>query len=64
VLALYAVTVKDHPNEIRIFKIYASLASYQAQLQSEHFKKYKSTTAGMVKSLRLFETEPLLLGAK
>lgn len=64
VLALYAVTVKDHPNEIRLFEIYASPVAYQSHLQSEHFRKYKSTTASMVKSLRLIETDPLLLGAK
>jgi quinol monooxygenase YgiN len=44
--------------------MYASASAYQAHLQSEHFKKYKSATAGMVKSLRLIETEPLLLGTK
>lgn len=64
VLNLYAVTVKDHPNQVRIFEVYASPAAYKAHLESEHFKKYKSATAGMVKSLRLMETDPLLLGAK
>ncbi|MGO4209651.1 putative quinol monooxygenase, partial [Terriglobus sp. YAF25] len=64
VLALYAVTVKDHPNQIRLFEMYASPAAYQAHLQSAHFKKYKSATAEMVKSLRLIETEPLLLESK
>ena len=29
-----------------------------------HFKKYKSETQGMVKSLNLIETKPILLGAK
>jgi quinol monooxygenase YgiN len=64
VLTLYAVTVRDQPNEVRLFEMYASPAAYQAHLQSEHFKKYKSVTAGMVKSLRLTETDPLLLGTK
>ena len=64
VLALYAVTVKDHPNQIRLFEMYASPAAYQAHLQSAHFKKYKSATADMVKSLHLIETEPLLLESK
>ena len=61
VLALYAVAVKDHPNQIRLFEMYASPAAYQAHLRSAHFKKYKGATAAMVKSLRLIETEPLLL---
>lgn len=64
VLRLYAVSVKDHPNQIRLFEMYASPAAYQAHLQSAHFRKYKSATANMVKSLRLIETEPLLLGSK
>ena len=64
VLTLYAVSVKDHPTQIRLFEMYANAAAYETHLQSPHFKKYKSATAGMVKSLRLFETEPILLGAK
>jgi quinol monooxygenase YgiN len=64
VLTLYAVSVKDHPNQIRLFEMYANAAAYQAHLASEHFKKYKSETAGMVKSLKLIETEPVLLGSK
>ena len=64
VLTLYAVTVKDHPNQVRLFEMYASPAAYQAHLQSPHFKKYKAATAHMVKSLRLIETEPLLLKSK
>ena len=64
VLRLYAVSVKDHPAQIRLFEMYASAAAYEAHLQSPHFKKYKAETGGMVKSLRLVETEPILLGSK
>lgn len=64
VLTLYAVSLKDHPTQIRLFEMYANAAAYETHLESPHFKKYKSGTAGMVKSLRLFETEPVLLGAK
>ncbi|WP_433974344.1 putative quinol monooxygenase [Tunturiibacter lichenicola] len=64
VLTLYAVSVKDHPDQIRLFEIYRDQASYQAHLQSPHFKKYKSLTQHMVRSLTLVETEPLLLGSK
>jgi quinol monooxygenase YgiN len=64
VLTLYAVSVKDHPTQIRLFEIYANADAYETHLQSPHFKKYKSGTAGMVKSLKLLETEPILLGAK
>jgi quinol monooxygenase YgiN len=64
VLILYAVSVKDHPNQIRIFETYADQAAYEAHLQTSHFKKYKSETQSMVKSLKLIETDPILLGSK
>ena len=64
VLRLYAVSVKEHPAQIRLFEMYASPVAYEAHLQSAHFKKYKAATEGMVKSLRLLETEPILLGSK
>lgn len=64
VLTLYAVSVKDHPTQIRIFETYADHAAYEAHLQTPHFKKYKSETRGMVKSLKLIETDTILLGAK
>jgi quinol monooxygenase YgiN len=64
VLTLYAVSVKGQPNQIRLFEMYASPAAYQSHLQSEHFKKYKTATTSMVKSLRLIEMEPLVLGTK
>ncbi len=61
---LYAVAVKDHPAQIRLFEVYTDRAAYQAHLQSPHFKKYKSATQTMVKSLKLVETEPILLGTR
>jgi len=64
VLTLCAVSVKDHPTQIRIFETYADRAAYEAHLQAPHFKKYKSETQGMVKTLRLVETDLILLGAK
>jgi quinol monooxygenase YgiN len=64
VLALYAVSVKEHPEQIRLFETYRDASSYQSHLQSPHFKTYKDRTRQMVKSLRLLETEPILLGTK
>ena len=64
VLTLYAVSVKGHPEQIRLFEIYRDAASYQAHLQSPHFKKYKEQTQQMVKSLTLLDTDPILLGTK
>jgi len=64
VLTLYAVAEKDNPANITVFEIYADSAAYQAHLQTVHFKKYKSTTKDMVKSLQLVETDPIVLAAK
>ena len=64
VLTLYAVSVKGDPAQIRLFEMYADEAAYEAHLQAPHFKKYKSGTQGMVKSLVLVETDPILLRAK
>ena len=64
VLTLYAVSVKDNPVQIRIFEVYANEEAYKAHLEAPHFKKYKTDTREMVKSLKLVETDPLILGAK
>ena len=64
VLTLYAVSIKGHPEQIRLFETYRDAESYQAHLQSPHFKKYKEETRQMVKSLTLLETDPILLGSK
>ena len=63
-LKLYAVSVKDHPNQIRLFEMYQDQASYEVHLNSSHFRRYKLATEKMVKSLWLIETEPLLLGSR
>jgi quinol monooxygenase YgiN len=64
VLTLYAASVKGHPEQIRVFEIYASQAAYQAHLQTFHFLKYKTGTKAMVRSLKLFELDPISLDAK
>ena len=64
VLVLYAVVDNDNPTHVRVFEIYADTDAYQSHLQSAHFKKYKSITEKMVKSLRLVQTVPIMLGAK
>lgn len=64
VLTLYAVSIKDHPTQVRIFETYTDAAAYKSHLQTPHFQKYKTGTQGMVQSLRLIETDPILLGVK
>jgi quinol monooxygenase YgiN len=64
VLVLYAVADKDSPTHVRVFEIYADIDAYQSHLQSAHFKKYKATAEKMVRSLKLVQTVPIMLGAK
>jgi quinol monooxygenase YgiN len=64
VLTLYAVSFKEHPEQIRLFETYRDAAAYESHIQSSHFKTYKNRTRQMVKALRLIETEPILLGSK
>ena len=64
VLALYSVAEKDNPAHVTVFEIYVDSAAYEAHLETAHFKNYKITTRDMVKSLKLRETVPILLGVK
>lgn len=64
VLTLYAVQLKTDPTRVRLFEMYADSSAYAAHIASPHFLKYKTSTAAMVKSLVLHETEPVLLGTK
>jgi quinol monooxygenase YgiN len=64
VLVLYAVSEKDNPAHVRVFEIYRDMDAYKSHLASDHFRKYKSTTEKMVKSLKLVQTTPIMLGAK
>lgn len=64
VLALYCVADKDHPAHVTVFEIYADVDAYKAHLETAHFNEYKTGTEAMVKSLKLRDTVPILLGAK
>ena len=64
VLMLHAVSAKGSPERIHIFEVYADQKAYEAHLISPHFIKYKTSTSGMVRSLRLIETDPIMLRAK
>lgn len=57
VLAMYAVTLKDQPNEWRFFEIYADENAYSAHRASEHFQHYLSATAEMVSEKKLISLQ-------
>jgi quinol monooxygenase YgiN len=64
VLALYSVADKEKPSHVFVFEMYADIDAYKAHLETAHFKKYKSATQDMVKSLKLRDTVPIMLGGK
>jgi quinol monooxygenase YgiN len=53
VLSIFPMYQKEHPTEITILEIYASLEAYESHLKTPHFERYKTTTLQMVKSLKL-----------
>jgi quinol monooxygenase YgiN len=64
VLALYSVADNQNPVHVYVFEMYASVEAYRAHLETAHFKNYKATVQDMVKSLKMRDTVPILLGAK
>lgn len=64
VLSLNAISVKGRPASVRIMEIYADQAAYEAHIHSPHFLRYKTGTAGMVRSLVLIEGDPIALHSK
>ena len=64
VLMLYAVSEKGNPAHVKVFEIYRDRSAYEAHLGSDHFKKYKATVEKMVKSLKLIQATPIMLGAQ
>lgn len=59
VIAIFPMSNKDTPTEVRILEIYATREAYEAHLKTPHFQKYKTTTLEMVKSLKLVEMDAL-----
>jgi quinol monooxygenase YgiN len=64
VLALYAIADKDNPARITVFEIYSDAEAYRSHLETPHFKKFRDTTDRMVRSRKLSDAVPLVLGAK
>jgi quinol monooxygenase YgiN len=65
VLALYSLADKENPSHVWVLEMYAAdVDAYKSHLETAHFQKYKTITQDMVKSLKLRDTIPILLGAK
>lgn len=59
VIAIFPMSEQQQPNQIRIVEIYANKEAYQSHLKTPHFQHYKTSTAKMVKSLKLVDMETL-----
>ena len=62
VVAIFPMSERERPAQIRILEIYASRGAYESHLKTPHFQEYKTTTLKMVKSLRLVDMETLDAG--
>ncbi|MCA0176134.1 MAG: antibiotic biosynthesis monooxygenase [Proteobacteria bacterium] len=58
VFAIYAVALKERPNHIRFFEIYADEGAYLRHRDTPHFQKYLHATQGMIVTRRLMEAPP------
>jgi quinol monooxygenase YgiN len=64
VLAFHALAEKGNPGRIRVFEMYKDASAYQAHLQTAHFQRFRATTEKMMAARKLYDTVPILLGAK
>lgn len=60
VLSYTVYADKTDPCRLTILEVYADSSAYLAHREAPHFKKYKSATKDMVKSLELSEVNPIL----
>ena len=61
VLALYAATDKEQPQQWYFLEIYADDAAYQAHRETPHFQKYLQETAAMLQEKNIRTLTPTLL---
>jgi len=64
VLAFHSAVEKDNPARMRVLEVYADAVAYRAHLQSAHFQKFVRDVQPILRSRAVFETVPVLLGAK
>lgn len=64
VFVMYAVAEKDHPTRVSILEVYENLLAYEKHVETPHYMKYKAASKNAVKSLKLIDVDPILLGSK
>lgn len=64
VLVMYAVSEKLHPTQVTVLEVYRDEDSYHRHIETPHFIKYKTESEKMIRSLKMIDVKPILLGAK
>jgi quinol monooxygenase YgiN len=64
VLVMYAVAEKLYPTRVTVLEVYCDEASYTQHIKTPHFLRYKNDSQRMIRSLKLIDVRPILLGAK
>jgi quinol monooxygenase YgiN len=64
VLVMYAVAEKLNPTHVTVLEVYCDEDSYLKHIKTPHFLKYKEDSKKMIRSLKLVDVKPILLGAK
>ena len=64
VLVMYAVAEKLNPTRVTVLEVYRNEDSYLKHITTPHFLKYKADSKKMIRSLKLIDVKPILLGAK
>ncbi|MBD1263133.1 antibiotic biosynthesis monooxygenase [Maribacter polysiphoniae] len=59
VICIYPMFQKENPTQIRLLEIYANKEAYESHLKTPHFQMYKTTTAEMVKDLKLIDMKAI-----
>jgi quinol monooxygenase YgiN len=64
ILVMYAVSEKLKPTRVSIMEVYKDAKAYEEHRKTSHFIKYKDASKQMVRSLKLTDVTPILLGSK
>jgi quinol monooxygenase YgiN len=64
ILVMYAIGEKDNPTLVSILEVYKNLDAYNQHITTPHYLKYKKEAKTMIKSLKLIDVNPILLGSK
>ena len=64
VIAIHSAAEKGNPGRLRVLEIYSDPAAYHSHLQSPHFKRFAQASQSALVARRVYDTEPIALGAK